>query len=79
MADGFSEAVARNLVDRWATLPRLAELTINDVSFRRFVLSHVNQTLDDNDLKKISANATGHCPTGLRHLCHALKERTEAQ
>ena len=76
-AEGVSEAVARNLVDRWETLPRLGELS-KDVSFRRFVLKHVDETLNAVDLKKISANASKRCPTNLRSLCGELKNRAEA-
>jgi hypothetical protein len=36
-AEGFSESVARILVDHWATLPRLAKLADSDAAFRRFV------------------------------------------
>ena len=77
-AEGVSEAVARNLVDRWETLPRLGELT-KDEGFRRFVLQHVDQTLNDDDLKKIGANAVTRCPKNLRSLCNELKIQAEAR
>jgi len=77
-AEGVSEAVARKLVDRWETLPRLGELA-KDAGFRRFVLKHVDQTLNGDDLKKISANAVKRCPTNLRSLCNELKIQAEAR
>jgi hypothetical protein len=77
-AEGVSEAVARNLVDRWETLPRLGELT-KDIGFRGFVLKHVDETLNDDDLKKISANAVKRCPANLRSLCRQLKIQAEAR
>ncbi len=73
-----SEAVARNLVDRWETLPRLAGLARDDTGFRRFVLKHVDETLNEDDLKKISANAVNRCPTNLHMLCRELKMHVEA-
>ena len=77
-AEGVSEAVARNLVDRWETLPRLGELA-KDSGFERFVLKHVDQTLNGDDLKKISTNAAKRCPVDLRSLCRALKSQADAQ
>ena len=78
MAEGYSEAVARNLVDRWKTLPRFAELAKKDPGFQRFVLKHLNQTLNDDDLKKIRANAESRCPAGLRRICGDVKKQAEA-
>jgi hypothetical protein len=76
-AEGVSEAVARNLVDRWETLPQLGELA-KDAGFRRFVLKHIDETLNAEDLKKIGANAAKRCPADLRSLCRELKRQTEA-
>jgi hypothetical protein len=71
-AEGISEAVARNLVDRWETLPRLAQLGKQSPEFLRFVLKHLDETLDDNDLKIIRTSAATKCPSGLRALCDNL-------
>jgi hypothetical protein len=76
-AEGVSEAVARNLADRWRTLPRLGELA-QDAGFRDFVLKHIDETLSGDDLGRISTNATKRCPANLRSLCHELELRTEA-
>ena len=76
-AEGVSEAVARNLVDRWETLPRLGELA-KDSAFRRFVLKHLDETLNGDDLKKISSSATKNCPEDLRSLCRDLKAQADA-
>jgi hypothetical protein len=77
-AEGVSEAVARNLVDRWQTLPRLGELAKN-AEFRRFVIKHLDETVTANDLRKISANASKHCPSiSLQSLCAELKKQAEA-
>jgi hypothetical protein len=77
-AEGVSEAVARNLVDRWQTLPRLGEFA-RDPGFRRFVLKHLDETLNADDLRKIAANAKERCPATFRSLCQELKVQAEAQ
>jgi len=76
-AEGFSESVARILVDHWDTLPRLARLSANH-GFRRFVLGHVDATLDMEDVRRISVKATESCPQGLRPLCRDLKVQADA-
>lgn len=75
IGEGVSEAVARNLVDRWETLPRLAQLGKQSPEFQRFVLKHIDETLNGNDLKKIRTNAATKCPSGLRALCDNLGKR----
>jgi hypothetical protein len=72
IAQGISEVVARNLVDRWETLPRLAQLGKQSPEFRHFVLKHVDETLDNKDLKIIRTSAATKCPSGLRALCDNL-------
>src|SRR5438128_11983717 len=41
IAEGYSESVARILVDHWSTLSRLAHLASRDAAFRRCVIKHV--------------------------------------
>jgi hypothetical protein len=52
VGENYSESVARILVDNWNTLPRLASIARENGDFRRFVLKHVDATLDMNDLKE---------------------------
>ena len=78
LAEGYSESVARILVDRWSTLPRLAFLAKNDNKFLQFVLKHVDATLDLNDLGTIKTKAQRQCPTGLRTVCDELEKRADS-
>lgn len=78
VAEGYSESVARILVDRWNTLLRMANLAAKDARFRRFVLRHVDATLDIKDLKKIRANAKRQCPSGLGAICADLTKEADA-
>ncbi len=72
IAEGNSEAVARLLVDQWATLPALADLIKTDPPLKRFVLRHIDSTLDTHDLEKIKALATSSCVKDLAVLCADL-------
>jgi hypothetical protein len=77
IAEGYSEAVARILVDHWNTLSRLAEIARKDTDFRRFVLKHIDETLNLEDVKSIRANAEKRCPSGLRDLCRDVRKQAE--
>ncbi len=72
IAEGNSEAIARLLVDQWATLPRLAELIKRDPGLKRYVLRHIDSTLDSQDLEKIQSLSSSACPGNAAQLCVAL-------
>jgi len=76
--EGYSESIARILVDHWNTLQRLSDLAGKDVLFRQFVVLHVDATLRLRDLKKITSNAKTRCPSRLTGLCADLKTRADA-
>ena len=73
IAEGYSEAVARLLVDQWDTLPELARLAQRDSRFRRFVLRHIDSTLNTSDLEKIGQLSSSACPHGNVKLCRDLQ------
>ena len=73
IAEGYSESVSRILADHWDTLPRLAVLSMNDKHFNRFVVSHIDATLNMDDVKKIRTNAIHHCPAAQSGLCKQLR------
>jgi len=74
IAEGNSEAIARLLVDQWKTLPELAELIKHNPSLKRFVLKHVDSTLDNDDLQKIKELASSSCFRETLSLCDSLKK-----
>jgi len=78
IAEGFSESVARILVDHWTTLSRLAQIARKDREFRVFVIRHVDATLNMDDVEKIKQNARAHCPTGLRMTCRDLTTQADS-
>jgi hypothetical protein len=72
IAEGNSEAVARLLVDHWNTLPLLAKLVRRDPALKRYVLRHIDTTLDTDDLGGIQSLASSQCPEGSGLLCGEL-------
>ncbi len=75
VAAEYSKSVARILLGRWESLPRLSELARDHEDFKAFALKHVDKTLNKEDLKKIEENAKTRCPAGLRDLCDDLKKQ----
>ena len=75
-AEASSEAVARLLVDRWTTLPELAARIHRQPALRRFVLAHVNSTLDTADVERIQILARTSCPSSDAGLCQAIAAAT---
>jgi hypothetical protein len=78
IGEGYSESVARILVDHWNTLPQLDRLATKDDEFRRFVMRHVDATLNAGDLEKISKNAKMRCRTGLLAICNDLTKEADS-
>jgi hypothetical protein len=77
IGEGYSESVARILVDHWNRLPRFAELAGKNAAFRAFVIRHVDATLNTDDLEKIKENASMHCPANLRKTCNELAKTAD--
>jgi hypothetical protein len=77
IGEGYSESVARILVDHWNTLPQLAQLEEKDAGFRAFVLKHLDATLNMDDVEKVKRNAKTRCPTGLRTVCNELAKQAD--
>jgi hypothetical protein len=58
-------------------LLEFARLQSKDVEFRRFVLKHIDASLDIEDVEKIRKEASAQCPAGLRKLCTVIKNQAE--
>jgi hypothetical protein len=78
IGEGYSESVARLLVDHWNSLPQLARLARRDAEFRAFVIRHVDATLYIDDVEKIRKNAKTLCPTGLQSVCNDLVKQVDS-
>ena len=77
VAEGYSESIARILVETWPSLPRFSRLSASDSTFRRFVLRHIDSTLVQEDLKKIAENAKAKCPKDIGRTCADIARQAE--
>ena len=78
ISEGFSESVARIMVNHWSTMPQLGRILKKDGDFRQFVLIHLNATLDEKDLKKIKTKARSQCPASLTALCNEIMRKADS-
>lgn len=78
IAEGFSEAVARLLVDQWSKFNELLVLSARDVGFKKFVLSHIDGTLNIEDLRRIKSLVETRCPKDAKELCGEIAREADA-
>jgi hypothetical protein len=74
IAEGYSASVATLLASHWSTVRELWQLTKKDPMFERFVLYHVDGTMEMDQQKAIIANARDNCPPGVERLCKCLEK-----
>ena len=72
IAEGISDSVARLLAKNWKQLPELGRLVSKDESFENFIIRHLDETDNYDDLKTIGRNARLSCPTGQERLCKRI-------
>lgn len=77
IGEGISDGVAKLFANHWDSFDEFAKLASNDKDFERFVVRHVDETIDwSHDAPKIHENARLHCPSNSARLCKILIART---
>jgi hypothetical protein len=74
IGEGYSDAVGNLLANGWGRLPRLVTITKRDKSFEQFVLKHIDESLTDDTLLKISKHARSECPASAKRLCGVIAD-----
>jgi hypothetical protein len=75
VAEGLSDAVARLLARHWAEIPTLVSLIHSQPALEKFVLAHLNESDNFDDLKAIRVLASHQCPAAATSLCAKLVNR----
>jgi hypothetical protein len=77
IGEGVSDAIAKLLANKWSSFGEFARLANKDKEFEKFVLRHVDETIDwSQDAPAIHQNALTRCPNDFKGLCKALIART---
>lgn len=69
VAEGYDDAVNHLLVRQWDALASVKVEILRDKAFASFVLRHINEEWDLNDLKRVRSLASKHCPKNLDQFC----------
>jgi len=77
-AEGYSDVIVVALARRWSDVGKLQDLVAGDPRFKRFVLSHIDATTDEKDLRLILRNARTKCPPNTARLCREIAVRARA-
>ena len=75
ISEGYSASVATLIADRWDLILQLNALAGAHPAFRAFVLRHLDETMNADQVVTIRENAQGHCPKGAKALCSAIYAR----
>ncbi|AUP76539.1 hypothetical protein CWS02_10855 [Enterobacter sp. EA-1] len=65
------------MAEHWNTLPDLGIQISKNPALKKYVLRHIDSTLDTNDLDKIQNYASHLCPAKQEELCGEIKVEAE--
>jgi len=78
IAAGSADAIAKLLGNHWNRVGQLAALERRTPGLSRFVVAHLNSTLDTGDLERIAAHARRSCPAGMARFCRRVRTAATA-
>lgn len=67
--EGFSEAAIRLFVNDWPELNHFMEIANKDKAFKKYVIEHINATLNQEDLEQVKDLASNKCPKTVELFC----------
>jgi hypothetical protein len=78
VAEAWSDFVATLLAEHWEALPELHALAVAHSSFKKFVLRHLDETINQDQAEAIAHHAQRNCPVKSRALCDQIWVRVSA-
>jgi len=74
----FTLAVTRMLALQWASFSQLQSLAATDLSFKEFILRHIDASTPPETLRRIAFNAQHSCPDRSQSFCAEVRHAIEA-
>ena len=71
--EGYADFVVLSLAKHWGRLNELVSLVKHDPSFQDFVLKHIDETADSDDLRLLLKNVRQQCPSTGSQLCTEIE------
>jgi hypothetical protein len=77
IGEGYSDSVSQLLARHWDSFAQALPFLRSNAEFYKFILRHIDQTIANDDLKVIRANAIHFCPTGGNEECRQISNAAE--
>jgi hypothetical protein len=75
IAEGYSSSIATMLADHWEDIDQLTRLSNQNTGFRKFVLRHLDETMNFDQATIIKRNVEQRCPSGAKKLCDEIRRQ----
>lgn len=72
IAEGNSDTMARLLVDKWPEIAKLQSLINRDSGFEKYIMRHIDATLETDDLNQIITLSSESCLADSQAVCNKL-------
>jgi hypothetical protein len=75
IAEGYSSSIATLLSDHWEDIGQLTRLSNQNTRFNKFVLRHVDETMNFDQATTIKKNVAERCPSASKKLCAEIQRQ----
>ena len=72
IGEGFSDAIVKLFANHWDQVPTLQALIDKDPNLEEFVVRHIDETADWDQVKQVRTLAFKSCPKGSDALCKKI-------
>jgi hypothetical protein len=76
-AEGIAESVIHLLLDKWPDVAYFQHLAIHDKNFGHFVLSHIDLTLNSDEVGQLKKVASTSCSKETKIICTKILQRID--
>ncbi len=75
ISEGYSDKICNLMAHNWQHIDVLNKIIVKDKKFSIFVMNHIDDTVDVNEVRKIFINSSENCPPGSVALCKSIIRR----
>lgn len=72
IGEGYSDSISSLLSEEWSKVFHLNRLTVQDKTFEKFILRHIDELMSPDQADKIRKNTKTNCPPNAESLCKAI-------
>jgi hypothetical protein len=75
ISEGYTEKICHSLAYNWPHVIKLNKIVLKNNEFKKFVIKHIDDTANVNDVKKIFVNSTERCRPDTKLLCKSISKK----